>query len=159
MPKLRVLLVLGALVACSCAGRAEYIGGTKIPKNEVNEEVIKTVERYRQAVERKDAAALLLMASKKYYEDSGTPTGADDYGYDGLRDVLASRFQLAKNIRYSLRYLKIRTRANRAFVEVFIDASFSIKGPQGELRREDLRDQNLLVLAKEGNSWKFVSGM
>ena len=118
------------------------------------------VERYRQAVERKDAAALLLMASKKfYYEDGGTQTGTDDYGYDGLKEVLASRFQLAKNIRYSMRYLKIRQQGNRAFIEVFIDASFSLKGPRGEMRREDVRDQNQLVLIREGENWKFVAGM
>lgn len=158
----RVLLITAALAMAlgACARQASYIPGTKIPRTDTNEQLIKVIERYRQAVERKDAAALLLMASKKfYYEDGGTATGTDDYGYDGLKDVLASRFQLAKNIRYSMRYIKIRNSGKRAFVEVFIDASFSVKGPRGEMRREDVRDQNQLVLIREGESWKFVAGM
>lgn len=156
-----ISLFVAALVALgACGSRASYIPGTKIPRTFENEELIKVIERYRQAVERKDAAALLLMASKEhYYEDGGTATGTDDYGFEGLRDVLSSRFQLAKNIRYSMRYIKIRQRGDRAFVEVFIDASFSVKGPRGEMRREDVRDQNMLVLIRHGDSWKFVAGM
>ena len=45
-------------------------------------------EEYRLAVERGDADALMLMAHKQYWEDSGTPSGSDDYGYEGLRNVL-----------------------------------------------------------------------
>lgn len=156
---LLIAAVLGMALG-ACARQASYIPGTKIPQTAENEQLIKVIERYRQAVERKDAAALLMMASKSfYYEDGGTQTGTDDYGYEGLKEVLATRFQLAKNIRYSMRYIKIRQTGKRAFVEVFIDASFSVKGPRGEMRREDVRDQNQLVLIREGDSWKFVSGM
>lgn len=158
MSKPILLIVLG-LLASACARSPSYIPGTKIPRTEENHEVIEVVERYRQAVERKDVAALLLMASKSYYEDGGTQTGGDDYGYDGLRDVLATRFRVAENIRYSLRYITIERRKDRAFVEVFIDASFSLKDARGQTRREDLRDQNMLVLVQEGEAWKFVSGM
>ena len=158
-PKLFIAAALCVSLA-ACAKPAQFIPGTRIPRTSANERIVKVIERYRQAVERKDAAALLLMASKKfYYEDGGTQTGTDDYGYDGLKDVLASRFQLAKNIRCSMRYLKIRRKGDRAFIEVFIDASFSIKGPQGEMRREDVRDQNQLVLIRDGETWKFVAGM
>lgn len=153
------LSVAVAVLGSACAPKAQTIPGTKIPNNDENTGVIKVIERYRQAIERKDAAALLLMASKRYYEDGGTQTGTDDYGYDELRDVLASRFQRAKNIRYSLRYLTIRRRAELAFVEVFIDASFTLRDSRGGTRREDVRDQNQLVLVREGEGWKFVSGM
>ena len=39
-------------------------------------------------MEDRDATTLLSMAHPNYYEDSGTPSGQDDYGYDGLKDVL-----------------------------------------------------------------------
>ena len=161
-PTARVFLLAAAvgLALGACARQGSYITGTKIPRTSENEQLIKMLERYRQAVERKDAATLLTMASKEhYYEDGGTPTGTDDYGFEGLRDVLATRFQLAQNIRYSMRYIKIHRRGERAFVEVFIDASFSVKGPRGEIRREDVRDQNQLVLIRENDRWKFVAGM
>jgi len=154
-----LVLPLASLSFAACAPSVTYIQGTKIPQSDENAQLIKVVERYRQALERKDSAALLLMASKSYYEDGGTQTGSDDYGYEGLRDVLASRFLLAKNIRYSMRYVRIRRKGPRAFVEVFVDASFSLLDASGEIRREDIKDQNLLVLIQENERWKFVSGM
>ncbi len=152
-------LTLLTSLGSGCAKPPAYVAGTKIPESDENRQLIKIVERYRQAVERKDAGALLLMASKSYFEDGGTQSGKDDYGYEGLRDVLAGRFQAANSIRYSVRYVRIRRRGPRAFVEIFVDASFSLVDSTGGERREEVRDQNLLVLIQENEKWKFVSGM
>ncbi len=157
-----ITLLFSCLVAFSsgCAKPTNLISGTKIPSTDENRQLIKVVERYRQAIERKDTGALLLMASQRsYYEDGGTQDGSDDYDYAGLRDVLAGRFLKASNIRYSIRYVRIRRRGPRAFVEIFVDASFSMTDSTGQERREQIRDQNLLVLIQEKNKWKFVSGM
>jgi hypothetical protein len=149
--------LLGLLAACG--GQTEYISGTKVERTPDNEAIIKTIEDYRLAVERKDSSALLLMASKDYWEDSGTPSGADDYGFDGLREVLAGRFTTANAIRYSMRYMTVKRRGKRAFVDVLIDASYTITDARGLEAREDKRDQNQLVLRWEDDRWKFISGM
>jgi hypothetical protein len=156
----RLFSVLPASLAllAACASTASTIPGTKVPDTDENRDIIRAVERYRLAVERKDAPALVAMASKTYWEDSGTPTGADDYGYDGLREVLLSRFQRADSIRYSMKYMGIKRKGGRAMVDVLIDASFSIQTARG-LERHDMRDQNQLVLEHDGQRWVFVSGM
>lgn len=159
--RLRILLLLAAAVGLgACSAKAEVIGGTTIPRNSENEQIIKRIEQYRLAVEQKDAGKLLSMASKEYWEDSGTPTGADDYGYDELREVLSGRFQNARSIRYSMRYMKILRRGQRAYIDVLIDASYSIKDARGRDVREDKRDQNQLVLKWDENrrAWMFISG-
>jgi len=109
-------------------------------------------------VEQVDTKALLAMTSKSYWEDAGTASGADDYGYDGLREVLESRFQKASQIRYSLKYMRVKQQANRAFVEVLVDASYTID-TDGEAERLDKRDQNEMVLEYDGAHWLFISGM
>jgi hypothetical protein len=173
MQHARVPLLAAALLvalATGCATKAGIIPGTRIPDNNENREIITTIESYRRAVETKDVAALVLMASEHYWEDSGTPTGSDDYGYDGLRDVLAGRFQQADDIRYSLRYINLRRRCPsgasgnegcKAYVEVMIDASYTIADARGQARRPDMRDQNELVLewSPKGQKWVFLSGM
>jgi hypothetical protein len=153
-----VLATALGVLAPGCASSSTYIRGTKVEDNKDNRQIIGVVERYRLAVERKDAPALMKMAAKSYWEDGGTPTGADDYGYDGLREVLVGRFQRADDIRYSMKYVKVRRQGQRAFVEVVIDASYTITTPQGE-QRMDQRDQNELVLEWDGEHWMFVSGM
>ena len=161
---IRSSALLLALVACSA--QVKYVPGTRVPYTDANDSVLKTCEEYRLAVERADVDALMLMAGKQYWEDSGTPSGSDDYGYDGLRNVLLTRLPKASDIRYSVRYVNVRQscagelRAGcRAAVDVMIDASFTITDALGKPKRPDKRDQNELVLEWDGHRWLFLSGM
>jgi hypothetical protein len=106
MTRPAVLATIVTVVAVSiagCARRGTYVPGTKVPYSSSNKSVLDAVEEYRLAVERADSDALMLMAHKQYWEDSGTPSGGDDYGYEGLRTVLMTRLGLVSDIRYSLR--------------------------------------------------------
>jgi len=168
--RLGLVLVATAVIAvAACAKPHSSIPGTKIQDDAVNRQILETVESYRVAVEKADAEALFLMASPHYFEDSGTPVGADDYGYDGLKDVLVGRFQMARDIRYAMKYVSVRRSCPavdgvpeegcRAHVEVMVDASFTVLDARGQDRRADKRDQNELVLEWTGDRWKFLSGM
>jgi hypothetical protein len=156
--------VFFAIAGCSHNGT--YVAGTKVPYSAANKAVLDTCEEYRQAVERGDADALMLMAHKQYWEDSGTPSGGDDYGYEGLRNVLTTRLQKASDIRYSVRYMTVQQSCNddlkpgcKAAVDVLIDASFTVTSAMGQPKRPDKRDQNQLVLEWDGRRWLFLSGM
>ncbi len=148
-----------AVALAACGGNSKNIRGTEVPDTTENREIIESIEKYRLAVERKDAAALLLMASKDYWEDGGTPTGADDYGYDGLKEVLTGRFQHSESIRYSIRYMRVRRSGPKAFVEALVHASWTIRDARGELIRKDKKSQEQFVLEWNGEEWKFLSGM
>jgi hypothetical protein len=154
------------LVLVGCAAQVKYVPGTRVPYSDANDSVLKACEDYRLAVERADVDALMLMAHKQYWEDSGTPSGSDDYGYDGLRNVLLTRLPKASDIRYSMRYVNVRQSCTgelrpgcRAAVDVLIDASFTITDALGKPKRPDKRDQNELVLEWDGHRWLFLSGM
>jgi hypothetical protein len=160
--RLSLALAFTALVACG--GAQNNLDRSKIADTPENRGVIDTLETYRLAVERKDGPALMLMASKDYWEDGGTPNGSDDYGFAGLQEVLTGRFQEAESIRYSLRYVRVRYDelpggGRRAYVDVLIDASYTIRDARNELVRKDKRDQNQIVLQWEDEQWKFLSGM
>jgi len=151
--------LLALLALAACAAETHYISGTRVADNPANREIIATVEQYRVAVERKDTNTLIDLASKNYWEDGGTPTGADDYGYDGLRQVLENRFARADGIRYTMKYMNVkRLGANRAAVDVMIDASYTIATANGP-KRLDMKDQNEMVLEYDGRKWLFLSGM
>lgn len=162
------IVALGIVVslASACGSRQAYIGGTKIPSTSLNKSVIDAVEDYRLAVERGDADALMLMAHKQYWEDSGTPSGSDDYGFDGLRTVLQTRFKAATDIRYTVRYMNVAQQCKdelavgcKATVDVLVDASFTINNVMGKPIRPDKRDQNQFLLEWDGRRWLFLSGM
>jgi hypothetical protein len=167
MNRLFIVALLGVTAgATACGPKVQYIPGSRIPYSELNKSVIDAVEEYRLAVERQDAEALMLMAHKQYWEDSGTPSGSDDYGYEGLRTVLQTRFQQASDIRYTVRYMKVAQQCKdelvagcKATVDVLIDASYTIPNVQGKPTRPDMRDQNQFVLEWDGRRWLFLSGM
>ena len=159
-------LLLAAAVGCGAHAHGNYVGGTRIPYSPANESVLQACEQYRLAVERGDADALMLMAHKQYWEDSGTPSGSDDYGYEGLRNVLLTRLLKASEIRYSMRYVAVHQQCPKdlhqgcmAAVDVLIDASYTIANAYGKASRPDKRDQNQLVLQYDGKRWLFISGM
>jgi hypothetical protein len=156
----RIVLVLAiGLGLAGCAAKASYIPGTRVDSSAENQALIDRVEDYRMAVERKDATALVLMASKRYWEDAGTQSGSDDYGYQGLQEILTGRFQQVDAIRYSMKYMNVARRGDRAYVDVLIDASFTVRDARGQEMRADMRDQNQFVLEWDGKQWLFVSGM
>ena len=177
----KLSLVGATVLLAACAHGGSYVAGTKIPYSDSNKSVLERCEEYRQAVENRDSDALMLMAHPTYWEDSGTPSGSDDYGYEGLRNVLTTRLSKASDIRYSVRYLAVHQECEgelhngcKAQVDVMIDASFTIADALGKPKRPDKRDQNQLQLiwtcgdpnAKVANhdacsngKWLFVSGM
>jgi hypothetical protein len=121
--------------------------------------VLDFVEKYRKALEARDVASLLGMASVNYFDDMGTAAGEDDIDYDGLReglkrlrsDVLAARYQI------SYRGLS-QSSDQRVWVDLLYTGWFKITtqdGPQWRRRLEPHR----IVLTHEDNRLKIISGM
>ncbi|MBL4636955.1 MAG: hypothetical protein JKY56_24090, partial [Kofleriaceae bacterium] len=140
------LLVAGLMLSSAhllaCGPKAgQYISGTQVSSSDENRAVIDRVEEYRIAIEEKNTNALMLMASREYREDGGTPAGDDDYGFSGLRELLKTRFAQAVDIRYSIRYMRVRyideseMAARKTFVDVIVDASFTIPDARGGVIR------------------------
>ncbi len=157
MTRVFSLLAVSALVIACGSSQPATIAGTTIPDTPENQAIVDRVEEYRMAMERQDAQALVLMAAESYREQAQAV--GDDYGYDGLLDILRHRLRQVEDVRYSLDYKSIRHEGERAHVEVLIDASYTIEDARGEEVRRDMQDQNEFILEWSGERWMFVSGM
>ena len=160
--RLAYVLAFGALSALGGCAHQEYFAGTTIPRTEENRKIIETVEQYRQRLLARNIEGLLVLASDKYFEDSGTPRSDDDYGYDGLKQVLANQLKRVKSMRYEIEYRTINVTGaeptKRAEVEVFLDGSFELAAEAGDRYRR-VNDYHHFVLEQKGDEWKFLSGM
>lgn len=150
-------LALWAGLAVGCAHQ-DYFPGTNIARTEENRKIVETVEQYRRRLMERNVDGLLVLASARYFEDSGTPRSDDDYGYEGLRRVLATKLRRVKSLRYDIEYRNIRVNGNEAEVEVFLDGSFELAADSGDRYRR-VNDYHRFLLEKEGDSWKFLAGM
>jgi hypothetical protein len=150
--------LLALAVAVGCAHR-NYIPGTTVADSEDHRKIIERVEEYRQRLLEKNVEGLLILASDRYFEDSGTPRADDDYGYDGLKHVLTTRLARLRSLRYEIQYRNIRLAGNRAEVEVFLNGAFELASDTGERYRR-VSDFHRFVLERtDSEKWKFLSGM
>jgi hypothetical protein len=152
----RSLLVCALVAGCA---HQQVIPGTTVTDTDVNRDIIKTVEMYRAALEARDVDRLLMLASDHYFEDSGTPRADDDYGYDGLKQVLTGHLARVRSIRYYIQYRNIRLDGDRAEVEVFLNGAFELLSEAGE-RYQRVSDYHRFLLEHTAKDrWKFLSGM
>ena len=155
----RLFMALGTLVllGSGCATMA-VIPGTKVADTKGNREILDVLERYRHAMEERDATTLLSLAHPNYYEDSGTPLASDDYGYDGLKDVLSKRLSALKTLRYNIEYRRVAIEGHHAQVDIRYDASFQIATEMGDRWERKMNDKRL-ELENDGKRWLIIAGM
>ncbi|HVZ71132.1 MAG TPA: hypothetical protein VHJ20_02050 [Polyangia bacterium] len=155
---LALTLVSGVAATTTGCGHKDYFPGTTIVRSDTNRKIVETVEEYRKRLLEHNVEGLLVLASERYFEDSGTPRSDDDYGYDGLRLVLEKQLKRVKSMRYEIEYRNINITGNRAEVEVFLDGSFELAADAGDRYRR-VNDYHRFVLEEKDDKWKFLSGM
>lgn len=176
-------LVASLFVGCA-TGR---IANTDLPDTADNRAVVNFCERYRRAVEAKDARTLLTLASPEYYEDAGTPRGEDDYGFDGLQRLLTAWVDDVREVRYEMRYRRITAdpeHPNRLLVDYTYSSSYTLRRPESLVSEAPARSalhidpvrntasvrqddevwyrrvaDNRLELERHGEEYRIVSGM
>ena len=97
----------------------------------------------------------------RYFEDSGTPAGEDDYDYAGLRTVLEQRFSKIRTMRYEIRYRRIqadRRDAAKIHIDYTYRASFQLETATGDRWFRRVAD-NRLTLERVGEDFRIVAGM
>lgn len=158
---LRLAMAAAAAVGLFACAHMEYIENTTVLKTQQNQDILEVIEQYRQRLILRKVDELLVLASDKYFEDSGTPRSDDDYGFQGLREVLTKKLQRVKSLRYDIEYRSVQVKDNtHAEVEVFIDGSFELAAESGDRYRR-VNDYHKFVLEKDKTTehWKFLSGM
>jgi hypothetical protein len=158
-----LLLGLGLLLMGPGCGHGRLLPGTNIPATETNREIVETIEEYRIRLMQKNVDGLLLLASHKYFEDGGTPRANDDYGFQGLAEILRGRLQRVETIRYEIQYKNITIGSDgHAYVEALLNGAFELAGEVGERYRR-INDYHRFVLERSDSGgsakWKFLAGM
>jgi len=158
---LLIVALVSAFAATAVTGCATNttLPGTSVPDTPENRAILETVESYRSRLVERNVEGLLLLASKNYFEDSGSPQADDDYGYEGLRDILHNRLGRLKSMRYQIRYKAVKVNGNKARVEVLIDGSFELSAEVGDQYRRVSDFHEFVMEDTGGGKWKFVSGM
>ena len=150
-------LALLALAAQACA--PTYVRDTKIAYSAEKQEIADTVERYRAALEARDASALRALTSEGYYENASTTDDpSDDYDARGLDDVLGKVKRQVKAVKYDLRINAIDILDNTAAVDVEYTGQYLFTYDERD-RWSTYADKNRITLRREEGGWRIVSGL
>jgi hypothetical protein len=159
MLKIAPLLCVAWLCLSAC--EPTLIPNTRVEDTSENREVIDFIEKYRTAIEARNVAGLLALASVNYFDDMGTPAGQDDIDYDGLKAALARIRQEVLGARYQISYRSVTYDENqRVLVDMLYTGWFRVnttanEGPEWKRRLEPHR----MILAREDGRYTILSGM
>lgn len=156
----RLALSFGLLAAVTSlsACHSQFIPNTTVEDTNANREIIDFCESYRHALEQRDVGALLAMASPRYYENSGTPEGDDDYDITGLREVLSDTLPRVHTVRYEFRYRRVSVERDRVLVDYTYSGSFRVETEGGHRWFRRVAD-NRLELERVGGQYRVIAGM
>ncbi len=151
-----IACLLAALAVAACAPKR--IQGTDIQDTPDTRAIVATIDAYRQAVERRDADAVLSLVSRKYYDDAGTPDPTDDVDYDQLRKRIENDYAQVISVRLAIDVKRIDVEDGTAAAYVFYDERYRLRTKTGELGKQ-ASDVLRMKLVREDGKWKFVSGL
>jgi hypothetical protein len=156
----RSLFVVSALALVATGCSVHKIPGTDLDDNDDTRAILDVMERYRTAVEQKDAQTLIGLVSESFKDDGGSTDPEDDLSYKDLYTKLPARLEKLEDIRLELNVKKIEftedlsgARATYTYTETFRMPKLSQK-PQSETEIKQM-----IFKRVDKKVWKIVSGV
>lgn len=153
---LRHLAALAALTLAACS--PSLIPGTTVRSTRENREVYGVIRAYAEALQKKDAAAVLALVAPDYFDNGGTPAPDDDLDRAGLERSLAADLAKVDSLKIEMGVRKIEVTDEVAQAELFYDNYFRVVTPAGPVPRRE-SDLHRMTFKKIGKAWMITSGL
>ncbi len=154
--RLVAALALSALAA-GCA--PSLIPGTEVEDTAVNRKLLAEIERYRRAVEHRDATAILAMVSPAYYDERGHPDDPSyHWDYPRLAKELPQRLSKVKDVRLDITVRRISVRDDKARASYYYTENYIATLPSGELPEHE-SDLERMEFQRQGDRWLITKGL
>ena len=148
------LLATACLLACSHA----TIPGTQIPDSPQNRAVLDVFSKYRDALEQRDATAILSLAAPSYADNGDPAHGVGPSDYASLQQKLQTDFAKVAGIKLEATVKDIEVKGDEAQLDYFQVLRYSVKTPSGESWKSESDDARMKFARVKGE-WKIASGL
>jgi ketosteroid isomerase-like protein len=153
-----ILFFLFSLVAFGCGPKLIPGLGIELSDTPDHRALLKVLDSFAQAYESKNIDGLVALASKNFFETSGSTETDDDYGYDGLRKHFTEHFKMVEKIKLEMQLKDVQVIEDEATVDYRYVTRYLMKLPAGD-KWKLTDDVNRMKLAREEGGWKILSGM
>ena len=148
------LLGLAALAACS----HNTIPGTSVRDDPQNRAVLQVLANYKEAMEARDANALISLAAPGYFDKGDPARPGDAHDLEGLRKSVPRDFKGVRALKLDIDIRNLKIEGDRAQVDFFGVMRYAVAVPNGEKWFTESDDQRMKFV-RIGNEWKIASGM
>jgi len=152
--RILALVAAGALAACS----HNVIPGTNVPDEPQNRAVLEVLARYKQAMEARDANALLDLAAPGYFDKGDPSRPREPHDLPGLRKQVPKDFSDVKALKLDIDIRNVKVDGNQAQVDYFAVLRYAVQVPNGEKWLTESDDARMKFV-KVGGSWKISAGL
>lgn len=151
---MRTLLAL-ALLASSCSHNT--IPGTNIPDDPETRAIIDVFGKYKEALEERDAAAVLALTSRTYYDTARLNRPVD---YAALERELPKDMAKLTGVKLEITVRDVKLEGDKANVDYFQVLRYSVKLPDGGEKWEPAQsDDARMKFARVSGVWKISAGL
>jgi hypothetical protein len=148
------LLATASLLACAHA----TLPGTTIPDNAQNRAVLDVFSKYRDALQSRDATAILALAAPTYYDIGDTSHGLAPTDYASLKTRLQTDFSRVTGLKLEATVKDMQVQDAEARLDYFQVLRYAIATPTGE-RWKSESDDARMKFVKVNGEWKIASGL
>ncbi len=145
-----------ALLAGACTPR--LLPGTQIEETRQTRPIYDVVKGYAEAMQKKDAAAVLALVAPDYFDTAGTPGPEDDIDRAALEKALAADLARVDSLKLDLGIKKITVKDDEASAEIYYDGYFRVVTPGGPVPKRE-SDLHRMTFKRIGGAWKIASGL
>lgn len=151
-----VLSLTPSLLACA----SHKIPGTEIDDNTDTRAIFGLMNAYRQAVEARDADAIVALLDESFRDDGGTTNLDDDLTYAKARTSLTERLKRFEDVRLEMNLRKIEFVDDETAARATYTYSVTYRIPQLTSRTQtdaEIKQMNFKRVGKK--DWRIVSGI
>lgn len=152
-----VTLLAPLVLLSGCA--AKRIPGTELEDNDDNRAVLKVMDEYRRAVERRDAEKVLALLAPAFKDDGGTPSPEDDLDFATLKERLPQSLARLDDVRLdiSVRRIAINKADDTAKAVYTYNTSFRMPGLSSKpVNESEIKEMHFVRVSEQ---WRIVSGI
>ena len=150
-----------ALPACLLAAAAcshATLPGTSIEDTAENRAVLEVFGRYKQALEARDATAIVGLTTPDYSDPGDPSRGIDPVDREGLPKKLQTYLSKVTGLRLEATVKDVEVKGNEARLDYFQVLRYAIATPSGEKWKSESDDARMMFVRVNGE-WKIASGL
>ncbi len=149
-----------ALLACLLAAACSHatIPGTNIRDNPENRAVLDVFGRYKQALEARDANAILGLTAPGYSDPGDPARGIGPTDRQGLQEKLKADLAKVLGVRLEATIKDLAVKDDTARLDYFQVLRYAIAGDTGEKWKSESDDARMRFVRVNGE-WKIASGL